>query len=709
MADQAAAVLGALRIDAESLDLIAATLPGDPPPTVASLPLDLATLSALHRTASLARAIKLPIRDLLGLTALTGIDPFDPAHTENAVLLVEELARIRASRFTIADLEFILLHRERPAVSGAADRRIGVVLTELRNGLAKIRAEHVVAPDPAGELTAKKLAIILGGPAAERAVGILAGTATIAAALDALPDGVEFEPPLSDRLHFDPAARQLQFLGALTTDERDTLLALSADAAYTAAVTSLFDQPRDFFREQLTFKVPLAALPQGLVVPPALDGRVSFDAGTSTLGVIGALSPAERDTLLGLSSDPAWQMAVTALSHLAFLDPGEVATTLLDSDALQAPDKFAWLLERLVPHVRELLSRGLVKERIAAALALPGVVVDQLLTRWIHAGGTEPAMTTLLALAELDAPPTRENAGEQFDALVRLIKTARIATGFKLDPEEMAYAFDSGVGTRLASASTTCPSRGPTIPGCIAPGAGSPTTSLSASAIRSVSHRSSTRSRRRSVRSTDGPAARAAHIALLSTVTGWPEVDIAHLAGPAAFDFAYPDDFGDERPLSCLRPVMDLVSTIGSAAERVTGWAGDGLDEAPGRRDQAGCQVPLRPRSMARDRQADPRRAPGAAARRFGRPPPRQARADRRPEPADAGRPVPPVSRRRRDERVHADLPDRPGTRRDPAVRAADAARPGTGRPDQRRPRCPVGLDEAVPRVGGQPEGLRQP
>ena len=93
-----------------------------------------------------------------------------------------------------------------------------------------------------------------------------------------------------------------------------------------------------------------------------------------------------------------------------------------------------------------------------------------------------------------------------------------------------------------------------------------------------MSHRSSTRSRRRSRRSTlaDG---RTAHIALLSTVTGWPEVDIAHLAGPSAFDFAYPDDFGDERPLSRLRPVMDLVSTIGSAAERVTGWVGDGLDE----------------------------------------------------------------------------------------------------------------------------------
>ena len=55
-------------------------------------------------------------------------------------------------------------------------------------------------------------------------------------------------------------------------------------------------------------------------------------------------------------------------------------------------------------------------------------------------------MTALLALADLDAPPTRENAGVQFDALVRLIKTARIATGFKLDPEEMAYAFDAASG-----------------------------------------------------------------------------------------------------------------------------------------------------------------------------------------------------------------------------------------------------------------------
>ena len=341
------------------------------------------------------------MRDLLGLIALTGIDPFDPAHTENTFLLVEELARIRSSRFTIADLEFILLHRERPAVSGAADRRIGVVLTELRAGLGKIRAEHTRRDRSGGRADREESGHRRGRPGGRARGGILAGTATIAASLDVLPDGVEFEPPLSDRLHFDPAARQLQFLGALTTDERDTLHALSADAAYTAAVNSLFDQPRAFFREQLTFRVPLAALPAGLVIPPPLDGRMTFDAGTATLAVIGALSAAERDTLLGLSSDPAWQMAVTALSHLAFLDPGAVATTLLDSGALQAPDKFTWFLERLVPHVRELLSRGLVKERVAAALALPGVVVDQLLTRWIHAGGAEPAMTALLALADL--------------------------------------------------------------------------------------------------------------------------------------------------------------------------------------------------------------------------------------------------------------------------------------------------------------------
>ena len=65
--------------------------------------------------ASLARALKLPLRAPARPDRADRIDPFDPAHTENTVLLVEDLARIRSSRFTIADLEFILLHRERPA------------------------------------------------------------------------------------------------------------------------------------------------------------------------------------------------------------------------------------------------------------------------------------------------------------------------------------------------------------------------------------------------------------------------------------------------------------------------------------------------------------------------------------------------------------------------------------------------------------------
>jgi len=579
VADQLAAVLGALRVDAESLELIAATFPvisPDPPHTSATLDLDLETLTALERTPSLARALKLSLRDLLGLVALTGIDAFDSSHTENAVLLAEEADRVKASGFSVADLEFVLLHRERPASSGASDKQIAVVFEELRKGLRKIRDDNIVVSDPTGETTGKKLALVIGGPAADRAIAILNGSASFTAPLDALPAAVVFEPPLAENAHYDPATKELQFLGPMTDAERDALLALSPHAAYQAAVQSLHEQPRSFFRDQLTFASSLAALPDGVVIPPALAAKASFDATAHELRFEGAMSDADRAALLALSPQRDFQLAVTELSQLAFLDPSEVATELLDTDAKKPPEKIAWLLERLVPHVRDLLSRGLVKERVAAALGLPGAVVDELLLRWIHAG-TEPAITSLLALVSLESPPTRDTAGPQFDAMVRLLETARVILRFKLSPEEIAFAFDVGAQRGWlafdelpTSSAQPDPARyraWARMADYVALRAAYPLHEPSlldtfASAVAA---------------SGGGAAERAAHLSALATVTDWPLADLDYLTGATGFNLAYPADFRDEQPLTRLRPMMALVAALGTSAEQVRGWTTEGV------------------------------------------------------------------------------------------------------------------------------------
>jgi peptidoglycan hydrolase-like protein with peptidoglycan-binding domain len=579
VADQLAAVLGALGVDAESLELIAATFPvtsPDPPHTSATLDLDLATLTALRRTPSLARAFKLSLRDFLGLVALTGIDPFDPAHTENIVLLAEEADRIKASGFSVADLEFVLLHRERPASSGASDKQIAIVFEELRKGLRKIRDDNIVVPDPTGETTGKKLALVIGGPAADRAIAILNGSASFTTPLNALPAAAVFDPPLADKTHYDPATKELQFLGPMTDAERDTLLGLSPDASYQAAVQSLHEQPRSFFREQFTFASPLAALPDGVVIPPALTAKATFDTTAHELRFEGAMSDTERATLLALSPQRDFQLAVTTLFQLAFLDPSEVATELLETDAKKPPEKIAWLLERLVPHVRDLLSHGLVKERVAAALGLPGAIVNELLVRWIHAGD-QPAIASLLSLASLESPPTRDTAATQFDAMVRLLATARVILRFKLSPEEIAFAFDVGVHRGWLAFDELPSSSAPPDPNRYrAWGRMADYVSLRAAY---PLHEPSLLDTFLSavVASGGGAADRAAHLSVLATVTGWPLADLDYLTGATGFNLAYPDAFRDEQPLTRLRPMMALVAALGTSAEQVRGWATEGV------------------------------------------------------------------------------------------------------------------------------------
>lgn len=63
--------------------------------------------------------------------------------------------------------------------------------------------------------------------------------------LDSLPEGVSFPDPLSDRIRWEANQERLVFQGAMTEEERDTLLALSSDVSYQNAVDRLFTRSQD--------------------------------------------------------------------------------------------------------------------------------------------------------------------------------------------------------------------------------------------------------------------------------------------------------------------------------------------------------------------------------------------------------------------------------------------------------------------------------
>jgi hypothetical protein len=58
--------------------------------------------------------------------------------------------------------------------------------------------------------------------------------------LDRLPDGFEFPPQLSDRIHFDPVARKLVFHGYMSKTDFDRMCQLTNDWAFRRTLEELF-------------------------------------------------------------------------------------------------------------------------------------------------------------------------------------------------------------------------------------------------------------------------------------------------------------------------------------------------------------------------------------------------------------------------------------------------------------------------------------
>lgn len=123
-------------------------------------------LSSLYRHISLARSIKLSVKELLGLLRLTGLNPFDIANTDATVTLIETVAEIRASDFSFTELHYLLEHDAQAEISvGVTDEAIGQTLVEMREALARVAADYTVTADPVGEVTAQYLAVLLDADA----------------------------------------------------------------------------------------------------------------------------------------------------------------------------------------------------------------------------------------------------------------------------------------------------------------------------------------------------------------------------------------------------------------------------------------------------------------------------------------------------------------------------------------------------------------
>ncbi|MEU6352030.1 neuraminidase-like domain-containing protein, partial [Streptomyces sp. NPDC047072] len=143
--DHVPGILAAFRIREADLQLILDDLEVTP-----ATPLDLGLLSAVHRVAVAAKALRLSVDQFLRLVRLWDRDPFTGP---DAFLDLADLTDlVSASSFTVAQLDHLLAHRLTPGTATALENKtVTAFLTELRTGLEKITTELRSKPEESPE------------------------------------------------------------------------------------------------------------------------------------------------------------------------------------------------------------------------------------------------------------------------------------------------------------------------------------------------------------------------------------------------------------------------------------------------------------------------------------------------------------------------------------------------------------------------------
>lgn len=163
LAGHKTAILAALRMSEADFQLLTVE---EEAALVVTLPLPLANdafnganLSKLYRIASLARSLKLPIRDLLVLRALAGEEPLDallpagsgPAGPRAARAFVERVQKLRGAGWRVAELHYLVRHVTQPTDGVSAEDAIRTRRrVELEAELDKIVAATTLVSDPTG-------------------------------------------------------------------------------------------------------------------------------------------------------------------------------------------------------------------------------------------------------------------------------------------------------------------------------------------------------------------------------------------------------------------------------------------------------------------------------------------------------------------------------------------------------------------------------
>ena len=389
-------ICAALRISADELSRLVA----HEFPEKKDAPLNRENLSRLYRGSSVAHALNLSIQDFLSFREMVDVDPF--RQPKDTVLFVEEAQKVKRAGFSIAELDYLLRHFQRPQSNiPPAEDQIAQVLGEIREGLHEIHEDNLPALGLNGERVARKLAQLNWDEALIKEV----------VALLRLPSGDK----------------------KISAQQRDRLIRLM----------SSFELP--------TCTEGLDLLPRNIVFPPELRKEVYYDAKDKKLAFRGWMSEEEKQKLLGLSPDPAYQDTIHRLfgTMKDFVPPAE--SRFLTGDeadrVLEKPveSRFDRVLEKLLPYICKVASEFLVKQKLAEALGLEAKTIHELLTQWLKepTGSDEkaihPFLTREFAESHGSIELTATHFPAQFNTYRRLHKVALLVDRFKMKTSQLAW------------------------------------------------------------------------------------------------------------------------------------------------------------------------------------------------------------------------------------------------------------------------------
>ena len=421
LADKQPAILAALRIKASELDAITADaqLPSDR--------LNLANLSALYRYAALAKALRMPVQDLITVKKLAGnaLNPFTTGNPEPTLEFIRLVQTIKSSGFLAPQLDYLFRHQVvLPSKFPPQQPSVEALLKTLRDGLIAIAKDNELPLVRDSELTRNKLSILFSNEIVDEIIQLIEGTFVYNESLDILTPKINFPESLQRKVRHE--RNFLSFTGAMTNDEKNLLLTLSSVDAYQTAIEWLYQQPRDLLSRNIT---ALETLPMGITdFPDAVKNKIRYER--KVLSFIGVMTDEERDSLLALSPVGSYQAAIQRLyqqSHSSlnqysmakesrilanFFSNLDVAKAelmnkssldikgrpiLLNREGNQIVDidnpeqvatavttaiaaKFGYLLTNFLPYLQDILSLNLIQQTLSQSLNLDDAILELLLT-----------------------------------------------------------------------------------------------------------------------------------------------------------------------------------------------------------------------------------------------------------------------------------------------------------------------------------------